>query len=274
MRVLSSLEARMKALEDWRNRTTWGYQPQTLVDKSLEEMTVWELLAHATRFRPDTTSNAFREQTAAEIERRIAEASRPAPTPGAVIDAIERRADERAMRVMAVLEEGKDSGVSARMRLHMIKWKLRKAFPDSPMYNELADWLCRIAEASKPAFIEPTETKMKPLAKEEREVLHVLDVDEPASRIDDTSRTCQVCGLSIPEGETIGWIETQGGNRNMCVACLGKASRVFTNTQRLSCIFCGKTSEAPNSSGWSRVLHGKIVCNECYVSIQGVSNVQ
>jgi len=77
--LLIPLEERVKSLEDWRNRTIWGFQAQTLQGKTIETMTIWELIMWASQVynaKGVVVDIRFREQAVDEIERRIAEAAK------------------------------------------------------------------------------------------------------------------------------------------------------------------------------------------------------
>lgn len=76
--MAKTLESRVEALEEWRNRTIWGFQAQSLDGKPIEAMTIWELISWAAQSTNPHTGSAmdirFRQQAVAEIERRIKEA--------------------------------------------------------------------------------------------------------------------------------------------------------------------------------------------------------
>jgi hypothetical protein len=77
--MVRTLESRVEALEEWRNRTIWGFQAQTLQGKSIEAMTVWEIIMWASQSyneRGSVVDIRFREQAVDEINRRIAEAAK------------------------------------------------------------------------------------------------------------------------------------------------------------------------------------------------------
>jgi len=286
---LGAQEERIKALEDWRNRTIWGYQPQTLSlsDKPITDMSIWELVtyaSHAYTPRGDMHDVSFRERAVKEIEHRIEEAFRPAPTPEpaqssneihqAIVQVlVNYKAKLLTLREacdrLCCLDEATKLASTSEPGETLYVWLKPSAF-NAEMFGQATDAQIEAAahKLGMRKYIVPPPGWTKTPTEEEYRMLDEMEHDEPASRIDDTSRICRVCELPIPEGETLGWIATQAGNRNMCVACLGQASRVYANTQRLSCVLCGKTSEAPNSGGWSRVIQGKIVCNECCANIK------
>lgn len=72
----TELEQRVASLEEWRNRTIWGFQAQALQGKPIEAMTVWELIYWASQAyneHGNIVDIRFREQAVQEIERRIRE---------------------------------------------------------------------------------------------------------------------------------------------------------------------------------------------------------
>lgn len=67
-------ETRLKALESWRERVVFGFQPQALEDKPLDIMTIWQLLTYASQTQTINGVNyetIYREQVMTEINRRI-----------------------------------------------------------------------------------------------------------------------------------------------------------------------------------------------------------
>lgn len=131
-------------LEDWRERELWGFQPQTLADKPLTEMTTWELLAWASQTHTvDNRSydSICREQALTEIERRIAKAG--AGTQTALMDL--HAAEDALKDLRAELANESSRTLRAKAYLHE---HLRERHPELASTPELLRRLRELINAN------------------------------------------------------------------------------------------------------------------------------